>query len=96
MNICVWLKSAAVPEHLLQTGQAPLQVRPMFRGDSYGLVSVDSLARRATFLMLRNKEPKLAENIDSSIGRCDLGFYRVNFVFGSRHLIIVPSFLYLR
>jgi len=40
--------------------------------------------------MLRNKEPELAEKIDSSFGCFDLGFYRVNFVFGSRHLIIVP------
>ena len=39
--------------------------------------------------MLRNKEPELAEKIDSSFGCFDLGFYRVNFVFGSRHLIIV-------
>ena len=38
--------------------------------------------------MLRNKEPELAEKIDSSFGCFDLGFYRVNFVFGSRHLII--------
>ena len=41
--------------------------------------------------MLRNKEPELAEKIDSSFGCFDLGFYRVNFVFGSRHLIIVRS-----
>ena len=41
--------------------------------------------------MLRNKEPELAEKIDSSFGCFDLGFYRVNFVFGSRHLIIVPG-----
>ena len=41
--------------------------------------------------MLRNKEPELAEKIDSSFGCFDLGFYRVNFVFGSRHLIIVPK-----
>ena len=41
--------------------------------------------------MLRNKEPELAEKIDSLFGCFDLGFYRVNFVFGSRHLIIVPS-----
>ena len=40
--------------------------------------------------MLRNKEPELAEKIDSSFGCFDLGFYRVNFVFGFRHLIIVP------
>ena len=39
--------------------------------------------------MLRNKEPELAEKIDSSFGCFDLGIYRVNFVFGSRHLIIV-------
>ena len=39
--------------------------------------------------MLRNKEPELAEKIDSLFGCFDLGFYRVNFVFGSRHLIIV-------
>ena len=42
--------------------------------------------------MLRNKEPELAEKIDSSFGCFDLGFYRVNFVFGSRHLIIVHGF----
>ena len=41
--------------------------------------------------MLRNKEPELAEKIDSSFGCFDLGFYRVNFVFGSRHLIRVPQ-----
>ena len=41
--------------------------------------------------MLRNKEPELAEKIDSSFGCFDLGFYRVNFVFGSRHLIIVHA-----
>ena len=41
--------------------------------------------------MLRNKEPELAEKIDSSFGCFDLGFYRVNFVFGSRHLIIVHT-----
>ena len=40
--------------------------------------------------MLRNKEPELAEKIDSLFGCFDLGFYRVNFVFGSRHLIRVP------
>ena len=43
--------------------------------------------------MLRNKEPELAEKIDSSFGCFDLGFYRVNFVFGSRHLIIVRFWL---
>ena len=43
--------------------------------------------------MLRNKEPELAEKIDSSFGCFDLGFYRVNFVFGSRHLIRVPRHL---
>ena len=43
--------------------------------------------------MLRNKEPELAEKIDSSFGCFDLGFYRVNFVFGSRHLVIVPVLL---
>ena len=42
-----------------------------------------------TFLMLRNKEPERAENNDSSFGCFELGFYRVNFVFGSRHLILV-------
>ena len=39
--------------------------------------------------MLRNKEPELAENIDSSFGCFEIGFYRVRFVFGSRHLIFV-------
>ena len=39
--------------------------------------------------MLRNKEPELAENIDSSFEWFDLVFYRVIFVFGSRHLILV-------
>ena len=39
--------------------------------------------------MLRNKEPELAENIDSSFGCFELGFYRVSFVFGSRHPILV-------
>ena len=42
-----------------------------------------------TFLMLRNKEPELAENIDSSFEWFDLVFYRVIFGFGSRHLILV-------
>ena len=39
--------------------------------------------------MLRNKEPELAENIDSSFEWFDLVFYHVIFVFGSRHLILV-------
>ena len=46
-----------------------------------------------TFLMLRNKEPELAENIDSSFEWFDLVFYRVIFVFGSRHLILVRCFM---
>ena len=33
--------------------------------------------------MLRNKEPELAGNIDSSFGCFQLGFYRAGFVFGS-------------
>ena len=41
--------------------------------------------------MLRNKEPELAENIDSSFEWFDLVFYRVIFVFGSRHLILVGT-----
>ena len=32
--------------------------------------------------MLRNKEPELAENNDSSFGWFDPGFYRVRFVTG--------------
>ena len=42
--------------------------------------------------MLRNKEPELAENIDNSFEWFDLVFYRVIFVFGSRHLILVRVF----
>ena len=41
--------------------------------------------------MLRNKEPELAENIDNSFEWFDLVFYRVIFVFGSRHLILVRT-----
>ena len=53
------------------------------------------LSPSVSFTVLRNKEPELAEKIDSSFGCFDLGFYRVNFVFGSRHLIIVSGTLLL-
>ena len=45
-----------------------------------------------TFLMLRNKEPELAENIDSSFGGFELGFYRFRFVFW----LLPPLFHFVR
>ena len=41
ISSCQWLSQLA-----LQTGQAPLQVRPMFRRDFCGRVSVESPTRR--------------------------------------------------
>ena len=45
--------------------------------------------------MLRNKEPELAEKIDSSFGCFDLGFYRVNFVFQAPYYCLAPGTLLL-
>ena len=75
----------------LQAGQARQQV-------GRGSAAIHTAAFRLshprggeTFLMLRNKEPELAENIDSSFGWFELGCYRVSFVFGSWSLILVRA-----
>jgi len=76
ISSCQWLSQLA-----LQTGQASLQVRPMFRRDFCGCVSVESSARRL--------------DLDHSLfDWFGLGFCRVSFVFGSRHLEFRPFLVF--
>ena len=78
ISSCQWLSQLT-----LQTGQAPLQVGPMFRRDWSGCVLVESPARRGDVLDAVQQRIRTTENNDSSFGWFDLGFCRGSFVFGS-------------
>ena len=66
----------------LQSGQARHKMGPMFRRDSSDLVSVEPTARRGRWMRCI-KNARMNCLLDSSFGRFDVAFYRVEFIKGS-------------